>query len=164
MEHGDVALLDQHLLNFEAVGRLDVFQIDAAEGIGDACDRVDESLRALCLDLDIDRVNAGEALEKQRLAFHHRFTGQGAQITQAEDGGAIADHGDQIALAGEAVGVVRVRGYRPDRFGHPRAVGQREFGGSVGRLAQFDADFPGAGEFVIVQCGLLEIGSHGFLE
>ncbi|MCY1521165.1 hypothetical protein D9M68_559660 [compost metagenome] len=125
MEHRNVALLDQHLLDLEALGCLDVFQVDAAEGVGDPRHGIDEGLRAFRLDLDVDRVDAGETLEQQRLAFHHRLAGQRPQVAQAKDGGAVADHRDQIALPGEAIGVLGILRDLAHRLGHAGAVGQR---------------------------------------
>src|SRR5690606_11080447 len=50
VEHRNVALLDQGALDLEALRRLDVFQIDATEGDGNALDRVDQGLRAFGVD------------------------------------------------------------------------------------------------------------------
>ena len=36
------------------------------------------------VELDIEDVDIGKALEENRLAFHHRLAGQGADIAQAE--------------------------------------------------------------------------------
>ena len=36
MEDGDIALFNQNTLNLKALGRLDVFQINATEGIRDS--------------------------------------------------------------------------------------------------------------------------------
>ncbi len=64
--------------DLEAMRRGDVLQVDAAEGRGDAHHRLDEILRVLGLDLDIEYVDVGEMLEQHRLAFHHRLARQGA--------------------------------------------------------------------------------------
>src|SRR5690606_2861229 len=104
VEDRDVALLDQRALDLEALGRLDVFQVDAAEGDGDALDGVDEGLRAFGVHLDVEHVDAGEALEQYPLAFHDRLGGQRTQVAQAENGGAIGNHSHQVALAGVAIG------------------------------------------------------------
>jgi hypothetical protein len=108
-------------------GRGDVFEIDAAEGRGDAAHRLDELLRMLGMDLDVEHVDVGEVLEQDRLAFHHRLAGERADIAQPEHGAAVGDHGDQIALVGVAVGIAsgsadrcaapvrQRRGCRPER-------------------------------------------------
>src|SRR5690606_453473 len=56
MEDRNVALFDQRALDLEALGRLDVFQIDATEGDGDALDGVDEGLRTFRIDFDVEHV------------------------------------------------------------------------------------------------------------
>ena len=44
------------------------------------------------VDLDVEHVDAGELLEQDGLALHHRLAGQRADIAQAEHGGAVGDH------------------------------------------------------------------------
>ena len=58
---------------------------------------VDELVDVLGVDLEVDRIDVGEALEQHRLAFHHRLGGERAEIAEAEDGGAVGDDGDQVA-------------------------------------------------------------------
>ena len=89
MKHGNVAAFDQRLFDFEALGGLDVFQVDTAPGIGDACHGIDERLRILGIHFDVHRVDAREALEQHALAFHHRLAGQRPQIPQAQNGTAV---------------------------------------------------------------------------
>ena len=50
------------------------------------------------VDFQVDGIDIGEALEEDRLAFHHRLGGQRAQIAQAQDGRAVGDDRDQVAL------------------------------------------------------------------
>src|SRR5690606_21594989 len=97
MEYRDITLLLENAFDLEAFRRLDVFQVDAAKGDVDAGDRINEGLRALRLDFDIEHVDTGEALEQNTLAFHHRLGRQRPQVAQAQDGGAITDHGHQVA-------------------------------------------------------------------
>ena len=73
VEDRDVHPLAQRLLDDEAVGRGDVLEVDAAEARLEQRDRVDEPLRVLGVELDVDRIDVGEALEQHRLAFHHRL-------------------------------------------------------------------------------------------
>ena len=58
---------------------------------------VDELVDVLGVDLEVDGIDVGEALEQDRLAFHHRLGGQRAEIAEAEDGGAVGDDGDHVA-------------------------------------------------------------------
>ena len=110
MEHRNVHQLAQPLLDDEAVGRLDVFEIDAAEARAEIAHRVDERVDILGVDFQVDGIDIGEALEQHGLAFHHRLGGQRAQIAQAQDRGAVGDDGDQIALGGVVVGEVGIFG------------------------------------------------------
>ena len=71
VEDGDVHQLAQALLDDEAVGRLDVLEVDAAEGRPEIAHAVDELVDVLGVDLEVDGVDVGEALEQDGLAFHH---------------------------------------------------------------------------------------------
>jgi hypothetical protein len=104
MEHRDVHLFLQRRLDDEAVGRGDVFEVDAAETGFEQFDRVDEGLRILGLHFEVDRVDVGEALEEDGLALHHRLGCKRAEVAEAEDRGAVRDDGDQIALGGIVIG------------------------------------------------------------
>jgi hypothetical protein len=92
------------LLDDEALGRLDVLEVDAAEGRGHEADGLDEGVGVLGVELDVDRVHVGEALEEDRLALHHRLRGQRAEVAEAEDRGAVRDDGDEVALGRVVVG------------------------------------------------------------
>ena len=143
MEHRDVHLLLQGVLDDEALRGLDVFQIDAAEGGAEAADGGNQLLRAAGVHLDVHGVHVGEALEEHRLAFHDRLCRQRAEIAHAENGGAIGDHGDEIAARGiveDAVGILRDGLHRRRHAGR---VGEREivarrhgFGGGDGHFAR----------------------------
>ena len=73
VENRDIHDFVQALFDDETFGRLDVFEVDSAEGLAQVTDTVDEFIHILGIDLDIDAVNIGEALEKHGLAFHHRL-------------------------------------------------------------------------------------------
>ena len=62
------------------------------------------------VDLEVDAVDVGEALEQHGLAFHHRLGGERAEIAQAQNRGAVRDDGDEIALDRVVVGEIRVLG------------------------------------------------------
>jgi hypothetical protein len=109
VEHRDVEQLLQLGLDAEALGALDVLEIDAAEGDADVLDHRDDLVGILGADLDVDAVDVAEALEQDGLALHHRLGGQRAEIAQAENGGAVGDHGDHVALGGVFVGSCRDR-------------------------------------------------------
>lgn len=73
VEHRDVHALFQRRLDDEAIGCGNIFEIDAAKAWREQFDRLDEALRIFGIDLKVDRIDVGEALEQHRLAFHHRF-------------------------------------------------------------------------------------------
>ncbi|MNQ84856.1 hypothetical protein D3C85_999960 [compost metagenome] len=157
VEHRDVAAGDQRLFNLEALGGLDVFQIDATEGVGDSRDSVDELLAGVVFHLDVDGVDAGEALEQQGLALHHRLGGQRPQIAQPQDGGAVGDDGHQVALAGVAVGIIGIGGDLAHRLGDARAVGQRQIAGGLGGFGKGDGYLAGNGLGVVIERLLTKI-------
>ena len=117
VEHRDRHQLAQPLLDDEAFRRLDVLEVDAAEAGGEIAHAVDEGVDVGGVDLDVDGVDVGEALEQHRLAFHHRLGRKRAAIAQAEDGRAIGDDGDEIALGGVIEGAVLVFGDGQDGDG-----------------------------------------------
>ena len=73
VEHRNVHELAQPLLDDEAVGGLDVLQIDAAESRSEEAHAIDELVDVAGVDLDVDAVDVGEALEEHGLALHHRL-------------------------------------------------------------------------------------------
>ncbi|MNC89091.1 hypothetical protein D3C83_49890 [compost metagenome] len=108
VEHRDLHALAQLLLDQEALGRLDVLEVDAAEGGLQRGDDVDQPVRIGLVDLDVEAVDAGEFLEQHRLAFHHRLAGERADVAQAQHRSAIGDHADQVAARGEVARLGRV--------------------------------------------------------
>ena len=140
MEHRDVHPLLQRLLDDEAVGRGDVFEVDPAEAGAEQLDSFDEPLRVGGVDLEVDRIDVGEALEQHRLAFHHRLRRQRAQIAEAEDGGAVGDDGDEIALGGQVIGLARIGGDFLDRHGDAGRIGEAEVALGRHRLRRDDLD------------------------
>ena len=128
VEDGDVEQLLQLLLDDEAVGRLDVLQIDAAEGGAEVAHAVDERVGVLGIDQEVDGVDVGEALEQRALAFHHGLGSQRAEIAEAEDGRAVGDHGHEVALVGVVVdawtGPARWRAPARRRPANRRATGR----------------------------------------
>ena len=97
VEDRDVHQLAQALLDDEALRRLDVLEVDAAEGRPEIAHAIDELVDVLGVDLEVDAVDVGEALEQDGLAFHHRLAGERADVAQAQHRGAVGDHGDQVA-------------------------------------------------------------------
>ena len=87
---------------------------------------IDEFVRVFGGDFEIDGIDVGEALEQHRLAFHHRLGGERAAIAEAQNGGAVGDDGDEIALGRVVVGAALVLGDRQHRHGDARRIGERQ--------------------------------------
>ena len=83
VEDRDVHHLLELLLDDEAVRRLDVLEVDAAERGSEVAHGRNEGVDIFGVDLEVDRVDVGKALEEHRLAFHHRLRRQRAEIAEA---------------------------------------------------------------------------------
>ena len=90
VEDRDLHRLLQLFLDDEALGRLDVLEVDPAEGGLQELAGADDLLRVLAVDLDVEDVDVGEALEEDPLPLHHRLAGQCADVSQPQHGGAVA--------------------------------------------------------------------------
>ena len=97
VEHGDVEAIAQLLLDVEALGGLDVLEVDAAERGLHGGDDLDQLVGVALGQLDVEHIDASELLEQAALAFHHRLGGQRADVAQAQHGGAVGDDADQVA-------------------------------------------------------------------
>ncbi len=162
VEDGDVALLDQRALDLETLRRLDVFKVDATEGDRDALDGIDEGLRALGVDFDVEHVDTREALEQNALAFHYRLGSQRTEITQTENSGAIGDNRHQVALAGVAVSQLRIASDFAYRLGDARAIGQRKVTSGGGRLGELDAQLSRTGLGMVFERGSFQVSHVAF--
>src|SRR3546814_6250533 len=82
----------------------DVFSsdlIDAAEGRLQRRDDVDQLGRVGLVDLDVEDVDAGELLEQDGLALHHRLGGQRADVAETQHSRAVGNDADQVATRGD---------------------------------------------------------------
>jgi hypothetical protein len=161
VEHRDVELLAQTAFDLETMRCGDVFQIDAAEGRRYRDHGLDEVLRVLRVDLDVEHIDAGEALEQHALAFHHRLAGQGADIAETQHRRSVGDHADQIALGRVFVGVGRILRDRAHRLGDAWGIRQRQILLSRAGFGHLDTDLSGARQGVVVEGGLLAVLGHG---
>jgi hypothetical protein len=84
-------------LDLEALRALDVLEVDAAECRLQRGHGLDHAVDGIGGDFDVEHVDAGEFLEQNRLALHHRFRCQRADIAKAEHRGAIGDDRDRLA-------------------------------------------------------------------
>jgi hypothetical protein len=139
----DVHPLTQSLFNDEAGRSRNVLEVDPAKGRLEQLHRVDEPLRVLGRDFDVDCVDVGEAFEEHRFAFHHRLGGERAQIAEAEDRRAVGDHSDEVALAGIVVGAGRILGDSAHRNSDSRRISEAQIALRRHRLRRRDFDLSG---------------------
>ena len=142
MKHRNIEQLAQPLLDDEALRRLDVFQVDAAPALAEEFDAVDELVRIFRVHAEIDRVDIREALEQHRLAFHHGLGGERAEVAEAEDGGAVGDDRDEIALHRVVEGLALILGDRQHRHRDAGRIGEREIALRRHRLGGDDFKLP----------------------
>lgn len=161
---GDVELLAQARLDLEALGCLDVLEIDAAEGRGDGLDRADERLGIGLGDLDVEGVDAREGLEEHALALHDGLRGEGPDVAQSQNGRAVRDDGHEVAAVRVAVDVVRRAGDGERRRGHAGRVGQGEVVLRVVGFCRHNAYLARAPFAVVAQGGFVKFAVlfHGF--
>ena len=161
VEDGDAHALAQLLFDIKAFGRLDVLEVDAAQGRLKRRDDLDELVRIGLSQLDVEHVDAGELLEKATFTLHHGLGRQWSDIAKAQHGCPVGDDGHQV----RARGVFR-RGFvtfgvdRHAGRSHPGRVGKRQvvligqrFGGGDGNLA-------GCRKRVVVEGQFFEILIH----
>ena len=160
MEHGNVHTLAQLLLDIETFRRFDVFQVDPAEGRLQRGHHVDEFVRIEFVHLDIEHVDTGEFLEQYPLPFHHRLTGQRADVAQTQHRRAVRDHGDKVATRGVFVGRQRIFFDFQTRCSHARRIGQRQIALGCQRLGWGDLDFPRDRKLVKIEGTLFQLLIH----
>ncbi len=94
VEDRDLHALAQLALDVEALRRLDVLEVDAAEGGLKRGDDLDQLVGVELVQFDVEYVDAGELLEEAGLALHHRLAGERADVAEAEHRGAIGHDRD----------------------------------------------------------------------
>ena len=98
VEHRHVHLLPEPLLDLEALGRLDVLEVDPAERRLHRRHRLAERVDGVDVELDVEHVDVGEPLEQHPLPLHDGLRGGGADVAEPEDGRAVRDDGDEVPL------------------------------------------------------------------
>ena len=122
VEDRNVHPLPADPLDREAVGGLDVLQVDCAKGWLERDHVLGQLLGLGRVDFDVEAVDARELLEQDRLAFHHRLGSKRADVTQAQHCGAVRHDGDEIAARRVARRVGRVLRNRERGFRHTGRV------------------------------------------
>ena len=159
VEDGDLHALAQFALDEEALRCLDVFQVDAAEGRLQRGDDIDQLLRVFFVDLDVKHIDTGKLLEQAGLAFHDGLRGFRADVAQAEHGGAVGHHADEVAAGGVAERVGDVFDDLFARRGHTRGVRQGQIALVRQRLGRRNGNLARGRKLVILQRGLAQGGA-----
>jgi hypothetical protein len=98
----------QATFDFKAAGSGDVFEVDTTKAASEQFDGVDDVVDILGTDAKRECIDITEGLEQDALAFHDRHAGFGADVTQAEDSGAVGDNRNEIPAAGQGVGEIDI--------------------------------------------------------
>jgi hypothetical protein len=163
VEDGDTHLLLEPRLDVEALGTLDVLEVDAAERRLEALDDLAEHRGVLLVDLDVEDVDVRELLEEVALALHHRLARERADVAEAEHGRAVGDDGHEVAARRVAERVLGLLRDQEARRRDARRVREREVPLRDHRFGRRDRDLPGPVALVIRQRVALEVARHGVL-
>src|SRR3990172_9456372 len=141
-----------------------VLQVDAAEGGFEELAGADHLFRVFGLELDVEDVDVGEALEEHTLAFHHRLAGPGADIAEAEHGGAVRHHRHQVPLGRVLVEQARVALDLEAGHGDAGRVGQAQVALRAAGLGGHHAEFPRRRRRMVLEDVFLadDHGGHSF--
>ena len=160
VQHGDVAFLFEPALDFKALWRLDVLEVDAPESRRHRFDCSYESVGVGFVDFDIIAVEACEYFEQQSLAFHHGFGCRRPDIAQSEHSRAVGYDGDEIVFVCIFISGLFVVFDFKTRVGHAGRVGQREVVGMRCGFSCYSFDFSGFGVSVIFESKFFKCFSH----
>ena len=92
--------LAQRLFDVEALRRLDVLQVDAAESGLQKLAQADDFIGIFGVHFQVKHVDIRKALEQHSLAFHDGLSGQGSDIAQPQHRGAVGDNRHQVSAGG----------------------------------------------------------------
>ena len=140
MKDRNIHQFAQALFDDEAFRRLDIFEIDAAEGRPQKLHGIDELLRVFGADFEVDRVDVREALEQNGLALHHRLRRQRAEIAETQDRGAVGDNRDHVAFDGVIEGPRGILRDGEHRHRDARRIGERQIALRRHRLRRLDGE------------------------
>src|SRR5690606_6582490 len=100
VEDGDLHALAQLLLDIEAPGRLDVFEVNAAKSRFERRNNIDEFVGVGFVQLNVEYIDAGKFFEQAAFAFHNGLGRQRANIAQTKHGGTVGNDAHQIGARG----------------------------------------------------------------
>ena len=119
--------------------------------------RLDESLRLLLRDLDVEDVDAGELLEQDGFALHHRFGGQRSDVAEPEHSRPVGDDAHEVASSGVAHDICGIVGDGGTREGDTWRIGKSQIVLVGDRLSGLDGNFSRRIELVIVERGAPQV-------
>jgi len=104
MEDGDVHFLLQLRLHKEAIGPLDVLQVNSPEGRPKFLNDSNKLFRVFHINAQIDGVDICELLEEHGFALHHGLGGECAEVPETQNSRAVGDHGHHIRFVRVQIG------------------------------------------------------------
>src|SRR5208337_4049914 len=161
VENWNLHGLAQSFLDVETFRGFNVLEVDTAEGEFEKLADLDDLVRIVRIEFDVEHIHVGESLEQHRLPFHNRLASQSADVAEAQDRGSVGHDGNQVTAPGVIESVVGILVDGETRLRHAGRVGQAEVALSTAGLGGSDFDFSGLGAAVIIQS--LLFGDHYFL-
>ena len=162
MKDRDGHLFFQLLFDIKTLGRLDILQVNAAEGRLQQLDRADEFIRIGGVDFQIKDIDIGKAFKQNRLSLHHRLAGQGADGPQTEHCRTVGNDGDQIGPIGVLKGLLRILFDLQTGDGYPGRIGQAEIRLGDERLGGNHLGLPRSRFPVISECFFFVVNHFSF--
>ena len=100
VEHWNVHLFLEGLLDYKTIGRLDVLEVYTTKTASECLDDVNELLRVLLVNDEVDRVDICELFEEDGFAFHDWLTSQRPDVTKSKDCSAVGNNSHHISFVG----------------------------------------------------------------
>ena len=141
MENRDIEHLFEFFFNVEALGRLNVFQIDSAKGGSDCLCDADDFVGIVAVHFDVEDIHIGEFLEKHAFAFHNGLACQCASIPQSKDGRTVCQHGYQVSFGRVFVGGLGILLNFENGNGHSWRVSQTQIALGIHGFGWDNGDF-----------------------
>ena len=123
VEHRDVQLGLEPLLNLEASRRAYVLEVYAAETRGECFHRRNDIVGVMSVQTDWPCINAAELFEQERLALHNRQGGFGTDIAEPQHCGTVRDYRNRPTFGCQRPDCILVLMYRHAHAADPGRVG-----------------------------------------
>jgi len=157
---GDIGFFFQATLDFKAAGSGNIFEVNAAKAASQKLDRVDDVIDIFGTNAKREGIDIAKSLEQDAFALHDRHASFGADVTQAENCGAVGDNRNEVPAAGQGVGQIDIFLDGQARFGNTGRVGKRQIVDRVDGAGGDDFDL--AFEVLVkFHCALFDV--HGFI-